>query len=120
MMRLSFVAPGLLGRRLSTASTCLGVVLYRWPASWQASASSSSVRRPAMSTSVLGTVVVGIPLKIQRSIRKDRYVITPSTRCFLVAVTSGAGARPFTSRIRCAAASPLSAARSPHAITAAM
>ena len=56
----SRLAPGVLGRRASMASTWRGVVRWRTPASWQARASCAASKTAARSTRVRAGVVTGI------------------------------------------------------------
>ena len=92
MTRRSFTRPGALGRRSSIAWTCLGVVRYLTPASWQALASAGSGNEDAMSTRVRWTLVTGIPLRSvasRSSVRRARWTITPGMRRSFGARTSG-------------------------------
>jgi hypothetical protein len=70
---------------------------------------------------VRGTVVNGIPhhLVVSRSSKRRRRVLTPFTLRSVGAVTSGRGAGPLTNPNRYPAASPLSTAPLPQALTAA-
>lgn len=66
----------------------------------------------------LGTVVIGMPRQ-SVALRLPRCTARPFTRRYVGAVTSGGGAGPLMTAQRCAAASPLRTASSPHAQTAA-